>query len=409
MPPPRWLPLTLLAALAIASIVTVSAGAAGVGAASLGGHSLSSAIDDAVAGDRFSLFDFEARSVFNRWLGEVGAFVSGRRDRGAEADRILERYFTLGEQIVARATAAGEPLTDAQIESLRAERRELENRIERILESRIADAYRELGFSRPLPLFGAQEILWPPVDAELERPPRALTVSPREEIRLLRLVLLEPGLSLAEIERIEAEIEADGRFSAIVASIGGMASFPALVRDSRSYASTVEIMAHEWLHHYLYFYPLGRNVFASTELRSINETVADTIDVEIAARVFATYPGVELPARPPPDRPEADALLRRLRVDVDALLAEGDVEAAERLMEQVRLEIAASGRRIRRINQAFFAFNGVYATRPEGSTNPIGPLVRELRDSSPTLLDFVEAVREVDSFAELEALRERPR
>ncbi|MEE9277984.1 MAG: hypothetical protein V3V06_06195, partial [Dehalococcoidia bacterium] len=264
-------------------------------------------------------------------------------------------------------------------------------------------------FSRSLPLFGSQRILWPPVAAELSRPPRVLAVSPRDEIRLLRTVLLAPGLSLREIERIEAELEADGRYSAIVDTIGGFASYPAIVRDTRSYVSTVETIAHEWLHHYLFFYPLGRAFFNSTELRSINETVADTIDEEIAAQVFATYPDVRVPRAPRPDRSEADALLVQLRRDVDALLAEGRVQEAERLMEEVRLELASKGRRFRRINLAFFAFNGVYATRPAGATNPIGPLVRELRAGSPSLLDFVEAVREVDSLAELQALAPPPR
>ena len=72
-------------------------------------------------------------------------------------------------------------------------------------------------------------------------------------------------------------------------------------------------------------------------------------------------------------------------------------------MEEVRLQLAAAGRSLRRINQAFFAFSGVYGTRPTTSS-PIGPLLQQLRAASPTLRDFVAQVRAIDSLVELEAL-----
>ncbi|MEE9277874.1 MAG: hypothetical protein V3V06_05640, partial [Dehalococcoidia bacterium] len=174
----RWWPLTLLIVLVLGALTSLSLAASGLGGRSLGG-----AIDDAATGNRFSLVDFEVQNVFSGWLGEVGAVLAERRDSGGDADRILERYFALGTEITARANAGA---GDAELASLRAERRKLENRVERILEARIADVYRAAGFSRSLPLFGSQRILWPPVAAELSRPPRVLAVSPRDEIRLLR-------------------------------------------------------------------------------------------------------------------------------------------------------------------------------------------------------------------------------
>ena len=394
----RWLSLALLiflvlGVLGVLSTLTLAA----VGA---GGRSLSDTVDDAVDGHRFSLLDFELDSLFNGWLGDLGDFLTGRRPHGADADRLLERYFTLGADITARAAqGAG----DAELAPFRAQRRTLENRAERILEARIARTYRQLGFRRPLPLFGDQALLWPPIDIELARPPRVLAVSPRDQIRLLRTVLLDPDPPLADLERIEAAIEAGGRHSAFVDTIGGLAAYPAIVCDTRTYASTVDTIAHEWLHHYLYFYPLGRAFFASDETRTINETVADLIAAEVAARLFAAYPNVRLPAPPALDRSETDSLLRRLRLDVDALLAASRIEEAERRMEEVRLQLAAAGRSLRRINQAFFAFSGVYGTRPTTSS-PIGPLLQQLRAASPTLRDFVAQVRAIDSLVELEAL-----
>jgi len=364
------------------------------------GRSLSETIDEATAGGRFSLTSFEIETVLNKWLGEVGAFVAGRRDAGA--DRILERYFELRAEIaVAEAREDGAE----RVAVLREERDALGNRAERILESRIGETMRAVGLSRPLPLFGGQAILWPPVDVELRSPPRVLTVSPRDEIRLIRDVLLAPDLTLAEIEAIEAAVEASGQFSALVDAIGGVAVYPAIVRDSRSYASSVNTIAHEWVHHYLFFYPLGRAFFESATLRTINETVADIVAEEVDDLVFAAWPEVQPQEPAPPERLESDGLLFQLRLDVDALLVAGRVDESERLMEEVRLELNRLGRGFRRINQAFFAFNGVYATSA-ASSSPIGPLLQALRAESSSLVHFLNEVREVTSLAQLEALAE---
>ncbi len=387
----RRLSLALLAALVVAAVTSVS-----LGATQGSGRSLSDTVDEAIEGQRFSLFSFELETVLNKWLGEVGAFVAGRRDAAAAGDRVLERYFELRTQIAVGAS-------ESQLASLRAEREALENRAERILESRVAQTLREAGFARPLPLFGSQEILWPPVDVELRRPPRVLTVSPRDEIRLVRDILLDPDLSDEQITAIEATVEADGRFSALVDTVGGVAAFPAIIRDSRSYASSVGTIVHEWTHHYLFFYPLGRAFFKSNTLRTINETVADIVAEEVDDLVFAAFPRVQPNEPPAPDRSASDQVLFQLRLDVDGLLAAGLVEDAERLMEEVRLQLNDQGRNFRRINQAFFAFNGVYATSA-ASSSPIGPMLRGLRLQSPTLAAFLESIRRVTSLDELEAL-----
>lgn len=393
----RWLPLAVLAIAAAAAIAVLI-----LGLTRQSPRSPNDLVADATSGEHFSLGRFEIAHLLDGLFGEVGALIRGQADRGADADRILERYFALGDEIRALERA---PDADASpLADLRAQRRALENRAERILERRIAAAFRAAGFSRPLPWFGGQEILWPPVAVELSRPPRVLAVSPRDEIRLLTTPLLSPDLGDEQVHRIEASIEADGRFSAFVDRIGGIATYPAIVLDSGSYTAAVTIAAHEWVHHYLYFYPLGASFFASDDLRTINETVADIVGDEIAALVFAASPRLDAPAERP-DRSESDAVLNQLRRDVDGLLADGRIAEAEALMEEVRRELAARhGRFFRRLNQAFFAFKGIYGDRPE-SSSPIGPLLRELRARSDSLGDFVASVREVESVAELQALR----
>src|SRR5690606_30540501 len=108
----------------------------------------------------------------------------------------------------------------------------------------------EAGLQRRLPLFEGIAITWPPVNFELTEPPRLLVRSPRDTIRRSGDTLLKPDLSLRDIEKIEAETTSD-RTVSIVISIGGIAAYPAIVRDDRSYDSILETAAHEWVHHYL--------------------------------------------------------------------------------------------------------------------------------------------------------------
>jgi hypothetical protein len=95
--------------------------------------------------------------------------------------------------------------------------------------------------------------------------------------------------------------------------------------------------------------------------------------------------------------------MRLTRIHVDALLAAGEVEAAEHYMEERRALFVANGYQIRKLNQAYFAFYGAYADEPgAGGSDPIGPALRELRYYSVSLYDFVAQVRWFKSFGEIE-------
>jgi hypothetical protein len=161
--------------------------------------------------------------------------------------------------------------------------------------------------------------------------------------------------------------------------------------------------------------PLGFNYFRSGDLRTINETVADIIGNEVAGIVLErwgdpTRPApTEAPATPSP-APEAEpapppvdrnAVLRDLRLEVDALLAEGRIEEAEARMAAVRDELEAAGHYIREINQAYFAWYGTYAARPD-ATDPLGGYLREIRERTGSLPAFVETIRGWTSREEVE-------
>ena len=86
-------------------------------------------------------------------------------------------------------------------------------------------------------------------------------------------------------------------------------------------------------------------------------------------------------------------------------LADGKVEEAESLMEQRRQELEAQGYRIRKINQAYFAFTNLYAGEggSPGATNPIGPKLDELRQRSGSLARFVDIAGSLTGVAALDS------
>ena len=95
--------------------------------------------------------------------------------------------------------------------------------------------------------------------------------------------------------------------------------------------------------------------------------------------------------------------MRTTRLRVDELLAAGKVEEAEAYMEERRREFVANGYRLRRLNQAYFAFHGTYATSGAAGVSVIGQQTEELRRRSASLGDFLRTAAEFTSVADLEA------
>jgi hypothetical protein len=58
-------------------------------------------------------------------------------------------------------------------------------------------------------------------------------------------------------------------------------------------------------------------------------------------------------------------------------------------MEERRQFLATQGYRIRKLNQAYFAFYGTYADDPT-SISPIGVELRKLREQSGSLKEFLD-------------------
>ncbi len=356
--------------------------------------------------ERFSIARWEATTLLNKWLYHLG----GPLHDAPSDDEALTRYFAASRAIgrIEREPhqASGRaPQQAAELRRLRAERRRMENHVEAIIERRIATVLADEGLRTGLP-GPLPSVVWPPVDFELTAAPRVLATSPRDRIRLERSDLLSNGLTAEEAEAVEARAANDRR-AAVVLPTGGVAAYPSIVDEAATYEDMVKTAAHEWLHQYLFFHPLGRRYYNS-DLRSVNETVATIGGEGIAELVLARYPAPPGTGSPPPPRADVDvrAALSELRREVEALLAQGRIEDAEALMERRRVELADRGVRIRRINQAYFAFRGLYATSG-AAAGDLGPRLEAFRARTGSVGAFVRALRDVSSRAELDALLSR--
>ncbi len=274
--------------------------------------------------------------------------------------------------------------------------------------------------------FGLLAQILPPVSGTFTPLPYMLIVSPRDHIETVYQRALEAGLTAADQTAIEQRVEtAEPDYAAYVTDIGGLAAYPAMLLESTSIDWVADVMAHEWTHHYLAPHPVGIHYMDSGEARTINETTASLMGrwagQEVVLRFYAPLLKREKPlpdplvrttkgaekASPPPFDFRAE--MHHTRVIVDRLLAEGRIRDAEWYMEVRRRVFVAHGYRIRRLNQAYFAFHGAYADTPGASgEDPIGPAVRRLWARSATPHDFVRAVAPLTSRAELEALLALP-
>lgn len=236
--------------------------------------------------------------------------------------------------------------------------------------------------------------------------PLNLVVARRDRIAIVGSVLVAPELDAAGIETLEGRVDRLG-VSSVVGPIGGLGSYPSMVPDTMTLRQSLETVAHEWTHHYLAFRPLGRAFFASYEMRTINETVADIVGREIGRATWERYYSAsEQPATPRPapsvvSGADFGTEMRRIRIEVERRLKSGDVDGAERYMAEQRGELARLGFHVRKLNTAYLAFFGAYS----GGANRFEAPIRALRRSSASLADFLHRVERVSTPDELLAIR----
>ena len=377
---------------------------------------------------RYSITGWEVWNLADKWLHKLSVLLPGRGKSDSEKRDDLYRYFDLGRELLTARDALNRAMSDPsaggvasleeEVELIAGERSVLRDGVEETIESALSTAIRESGLSR------WERFVFPPVDIRLAGPPIVLLTSPRDRIDRQHEVLMEPDISLVVRERLEDSLMAEHDVAAISFQVGGLAAYPASVLDIIPLDDTFRTSAHEWVHHYMAFRPLGQKMFTSAEMVTLNETLADIVGREIGDRArelllegAGSPPSLCLSplggetgsdcATPLPapesglhDRDEHFGFneeMRETRLRVDELLANGKVDEAEAYMEERRLFFVENGYPIRRLNQAYFAFHGTYAENA-ASSSPIAGQLNRFRGLIPDLQAFVVEMADISSY-----------
>jgi hypothetical protein len=346
---------------------------------------------------------------------------------------ILEKEYLLTQVYanpdITDKEAASEPLR-IELDELYTRQKQIAPLAEAVLQEQVAQVLAELGLTtlgQPVPNVWYHST---PL-------PMALIVSPRDRITQLANISVNTDLTVDEQVALEERVDQGLDTSSLVVNIGGVGVYPTMVMRTTNMPWMLNTIAHEWIHNYLMFRPLGLLYNNSPEIRTMNETTASIAGDEIGALVIERFYS-ELSAASPPTprtgsvqalspialpfehpipgdhlRPPFDFRreMYNTRVRVDELLAEGKIEEAESYMEERRQIFLRNGYLLRKINQAYFAFHGAYADQPGGAAgeDPIGPAVRTLRAKSESLADFVNTMSWMWNFEQLQrALEQTP-
>ena len=296
-----------------------------------------------------------------------------------------------------------------QLDALYIRRGQIGPLAEAILQTQIMGILEDMGIST-----AGQPI--PPVLYHSTPLPRALIVSPRDIIQRDEHISIVPGLTLEEQIRLEDDVAEALDVSTLIVGIGGIGTYPTMVAQTSNLNWLAEVVAHEWIHNYFNLRPLGLLYTDSPEMRIINETSASIAGKILGQALIARYYPERVPPPPPPPTPEPETAttseppaepvfdfneeMRITRVAADELLAAGKIEEAEAYMEVRRQFMWEHGYRIRKLNQAYFAFHGAYADSPGGAAgeDPVGAAVRDLWAQSESLAEFLVLVGQISSF-----------
>ena len=365
-----------------------------------------SSFDLTVAPYKYSLAQWEVTHFLDKWARKLWDLMPWSSEPSRQ-DRInqAQEYFELGTQLrdLERQLQSSEQgdedaMAPGQIQELRSEIKAINQRRERLqpgveetIEAEISSVLSQEGFASRIGL------IFPPVDTVFSRPPGVLILSPRDRIYRQDTILMKPALSDETRNQIEENILSDQNLAALVENTGGVAAFPSVVSGSVGMHHAVVTTAHEWLHHWFFFQPLGQHFWDSSQMTTLNETAATLAGEAIGDRAFTAITGEPVLRGPEPRQDldptdfDFDAAMHETRLRTEELLAQGKIDEAETFMEERRQAMADSGRYIRKINQAFFAFHGSYATSA-ASISPIADQLRELQSRSDSVEDFIKTV-----------------
>ena len=375
-------------------------------------------VDRVIAPFKYSFIEWELGHLSDKWVYRLknSVFKNHTEDRKTALMEVRE-YFRLGEILRQRTT----PIIDNYAETsrllghdrkvgsnsevdelIRSKLAILRDRVEETIETELSEVLKSLQLNSRLGL-------WPPVDIVLSGAPHILVISPRDEINLKNTFLLREGLTLAQKSYIEEKVGLLDNHSVLVEDLGGVAVYPSVISNQLSIESSLTVAAHEWLHHWLFFKPLGQSFWTSHEMTVLNETVATVAGEEIGKLLYSRInhnveEDTRLSVQGEQETSDGKSfdffkIMQETRKHVLVLLGEGDIEEAEYYMDQRAGLFRENGYYIRKLNQAYFAFHGIYATTA-ASDSPIGEQVKFFRSKTSSLPEFLRSISEFRDYEE---------
>ena len=288
-----------------------------------------------------------------------------------------------------------------EINQLIQARNSFKNDAELVIEESIRSVLEDEGLVWPR---NSRGFVFPPVSLRFEEAPYIIVSSPRDKIAMLESVILRPNLSSEEIREIERFTLLRDDLSIWIGKIGGLATYPAIIPYVSNSELGFKTAAHEWLHHYWFFRPLGLGYFRTLEMTTLNETAANIAGDELGIQAMKKL-GLNLEIETSPLLPQVSHQfdfkneMHSTRVTAEMLLEEGRVVEAEQYMEERRLFFGMNGYTIRKLNQAYFAFHGTYGDSP-ASVSPVASQLRLLRNHNSDLGSFIRLVGGFGSYKE---------
>ncbi len=374
----------------------------------------------AAAGFGYNLTSFEIVNLPAKWAHRIYSSLPWVEIDNQTRNAHLDRYPDLAREL--RKARDGLKLALAQndqiavsihqthIDNLIAERNQIRDSVEELLESAISTELIKLGLHQD------GEFIWPPVDFRIDDTPHILVTSPRDKIERDSVRLLQPDLIEQDKLHMETEVLERADLSAVVLPTGGLASYPNLVPSDYSLQSLLEVSAHEWLHAYLIFHPLGRAYWSNGDMTSLNETLANLFGKEVGRTVYNQLTGENVPTLEAPYIPDHDKdddeedeifdpreFLHETRHEAEQLLSDGKIDEAETYMESRRQTLVENGHNIRKINQAYFAFHGTYADSPS-STSPLARQIYQLRQQTTNAGQLVKTLQTISNYNDFQTL-----
>ncbi len=352
----------------------------------------------------FSILKYEITTIGNKYIYSFKSIFS--KDNKEYAKNSLIQFKSITKKIYAlekekettstvRSKQKNIEQLEKELSTLRKKRNSILFTIEKEIQKIVRNQIKAEGI-------GTKGFVFPPVSIKIFDPPLLLVTSPRNLISREKEILLDSSMKNSRKNIIEQKILDEKNISAVILEIGGLASYPSMIKPNTNFERLYELTAHEWLHQYLVFYPLGRSIFKNNEMNEINETLANIFGKEISKKIcrnelYKIYcENTELTTTTNKNF-DYDFFMKETRKNVDLLLKNNNILEAEKYMEERRKKLENKGILIRKINQAWFAFHGTYTDSPT-SVSPVFSILKKIQEDTENMKEFIDILKNIDSY-----------